>query len=133
PGALCDFQLRSRAMVEARAENSRSRRAPFRGSEAAASQTYDRETLFQRLPLYWHGSLRAGGRRTRRRATRKNLAAEFPGLQHARRSGHLRVWDVVHLASGGALLAKPKGAAGVLQGAGRGETSNRQGLSAHGG
>jgi oxygen-independent coproporphyrinogen-3 oxidase len=42
---------------------------------------------------------------------------------HAGRGGHLRVWDVIHLAGGRVLLAEPEGTAGLLRGAGCGQAA----------
>ena len=114
-GPLCRLQLRPCAVDEAGAEDSEARGPALAGNQAGVAQADHRAADFRGLRVYRHGPLRARGRRAGRGAAAEDVAAQFPGLQHARRGGHLRVRHVVHLAGGGLLLAEPQGAAGLLR------------------
>ena len=88
-------QLRARAVDQAVAENSGTQNPALAGNQTGSAQARHRTAHGGRpIRLYRHGPFREADRRTRRGAAREKAPAEFSGLQHARRLGHLRVRHV---------------------------------------
>ena len=97
------------------------------GNQAGSAQARHRKAHGGRpIRLYRHGPFREADRRTGRGAAREKAPAEFSGLQHARRLGHLRVRHVEHFADSRRLLAERKGTAEMA-----GRRGRRQSAVAH--
>ena len=102
---------------------------PHAGKQTGSAQARHRTAHGGRpIRLYRHGPFCEADRRTRHRAAREKIAAEFSGLQHARRLGHLRVRHERRFADARCLLAERKGTAEMAGRRGRRQRAVAQGV-----